>query len=104
MKNLFNRFKMKHENKGKKGKMLLGLFGGTAALAALAPAAGAAPIEFTGITTGVDVGDALQTGVNFMGIFGEWTNLAIGVFLAAVIIGFIFFVIRKIPQKGGGKK
>lgn len=100
MKALFQRFKSKHEGRHNKGKLALSAVGGTAALAALAPAAGAAPVTFTGVTTGVTVEDAVATGVNFMNIFGEYTTLAIGIAIAAIIIGFIFFVVKKIPKKG----
>jgi|SRR5690606_14299762 len=100
MRKLFGRNK---EGSNKKGKAALSVLGGTTALAALAPAAGAAPIEFTGVTSPVGVADAVTTGVNFMNIFGEWTMLAYGVPIAFVIIGAGIWLVRKLPQKGGKK-
>lgn len=103
MKKFFQRFKPKHENKGKKGKGLLSVLGATGALAALAPAAGAAPLTFDGVDTGLNVADAVVTGVNFMGIFGDWTYLALGIIIAAAIIGFVIWLVNKIPKKGGSR-
>lgn len=101
MKKFFEKFK---QRKNKSSKAALSVLGGTAALAALAPAAGAAPLEFTGVDTGLNVADAVLTGINFMGIFGDWTYLAVGITIAAAVIGFVFWLVRKIPQKGGGRR
>lgn len=104
MKKFFQRKKAAHEDrKNKGGKTLLGILGGTGAIAALAPAAGAAPIEFTGVSTGLNVADAVGTGLNFMGIFGEWTYLVLGVIIAAAVIGFIVWLVNMIPKKGKSK-
>lgn len=100
MKKLFVR---NNEGKSKKGKAALSVLGGTTALAALAPAAGAAPIEFTGVSNPVSVGDAVATGVNFMNIFSDWTTLAYGVPIAFVIIAAGIWLVKKIPTKSSRK-
>lgn len=101
MKSLFQRFKAKHEGgKNKKGKAALSVLGGTTALAALAPAAGAAPIEFTGQSLNVDVADVVSTGFNFANLFNEYTLLVLGIMLAPVLIGFIIWLWGRLPKKG----
>jgi hypothetical protein len=68
------------------------------ALAALPTTAGAAPIDFTGTTVGVSVTDVTSTGVSFMNIFGDYTMLILGVIFAPVIIGFVIWLMKKMPK------
>lgn len=83
-----------------KQKKIVGLMSvAMLALATLPTAAGAAPIEFTGQTVGVSVGDAVATGFNFMGMFDEWTLLVAGLILAPVAIGFLLWILNKAPKQ-----
>lgn len=79
----------------KKGKMMGLVAMAIAAVAALPTAAGAAPIDFTGQTVGVTVGDAVGTGFNFAKIFDEWTLLAAGLILAPIVIGMLIWLAKK---------
>jgi hypothetical protein len=83
----------------KRGKFAYLMAMAIAAVAALPTAAGAAPIEFTGQTVGVSVGDAVTTGFNFMGMFNEWTLLVAGLILAPVAIAFLLWIVSKAPKQ-----
>lgn len=99
MKKLFQRNKAAHEKKTSKGKVTLGMLGGTGAIAALAPAAGAAPLTFTdGIT--VTPTDVVSTGFNFMGMFDGFTMLVAGLIIAPVAVGMLIWLLKKAPKKG----
>ena len=105
MKKLFQRNKAAHEvRKNKGGKTLLGILGGTGAIAALAPAAGAAPIEFTGQSLNVDVGDVIGTGFNIANMFGPYTMLILAFIIAPVLIGFLIWLFSKIKKHAPGQK
>lgn len=57
-------------------------------------AAGAA-IDLSGVKLPFTVGDGLNAGTQVMGIFGDWTLLGVGFALAILIIGVIFWVVKK---------
>lgn len=98
------RNKAEHEvRKNKGGKTLLGVLGGTGAIAALAPAAGAAPIEFTGQSLDVDVGDVIGTGFNIANMFGPYTTLILAFIIAPVLVGFLIWLFKKIKSSAVGK-
>jgi hypothetical protein len=81
-----------------KKKLAYFAFAALMAIAALPTAAGAAPIDFTGTTTGVSVTDVTSTGISFMNIFGEYTMLILGVIFSPVIIGFLIWLMKKMPK------
>jgi hypothetical protein len=74
------------------------------ALAALPVAVGAAPIDFS-TTTGVDIAptDIISTGFSFAKMFDAQTTLVLGLIFAPVGIGFLIWLIRKLPKFGGSK-
>lgn len=92
------------KEKQKKGKTLLGILGGTGAIAALAPAAGAAPIDFTNQTLDVSVTDVVATGFNFANMFNDYTLIVLGVIFAPILIGFVIWLFGKIKAKSVGVK
>lgn len=55
----------------------------------------AVSVDFTGVTLPFTVADGLTTATGFMSIFGSWTLLGIGILLATVIIGILFWVLKK---------
>lgn len=57
--------------------------------------AAAVSVDFTGVTLPFSVADGLSTATGFMGILGPWTLLGIGIALAVIIIGIIFWVVKK---------
>lgn len=76
-----------------------------ALIAALPTAVGAAPIDFS-TTTGLTVSttDVVATGWSFANMFGSWTMLVLGIIVAPVVIGFVIWLMRKLPKFGGGSK
>lgn len=66
------------------------------------PAAGAS-VDFSGVTLPFTVADGLTAATGFMGIFGSWTLLGIGIVLAIVIISILFLVIGKGKKAAGAK-
>lgn len=74
------------------------------ALAALPVSVGAAPIDF-GTTTGIGVKatDVVTTGFSFANMFGEYTTLILGAIFAPVALGFVIWLMRKLPKFGGSK-
>jgi hypothetical protein len=107
VKNLFNRLFKKGENaeqrKSKKVKGVLAASMAAAALTAIPTSVGAAPIDFSTQKIGVDVPDVVGTGFSFMGMFDTYTLLVLGAIFAPVAIGFVIWIMRKMPKFGGGK-
>ncbi|AIQ15257.1 hypothetical protein [Paenibacillus durus] len=62
-----------------------------------------AAVDFSGVTLPFSVGDGLTAATGFMSIFGDWTLLGIGVVLAMIIIGIIFWVVKKGKSAAGTK-
>lgn len=89
-----------------KGKAKAGVFALTAMLTALvAPTAAMAdPIDFSGMD-GVTVTptDVIGTGFSFASMFDQFTLLILGIIFAPVAIGFIIWLLRKLPRFGGGR-
>lgn len=104
MKKIFQRFKAKHETKTNKGKTAIAAIGGTGLVAALAPAVGAAPIEFTGQKLDVDIGDVIGTGFNIANMFGPYTVVILAFIIAPVLVGFLIWLFSKIKKHAPGQK
>lgn len=79
------------------------------ALAALPVAVGAAPVTSAPIdfstSTGIAVSptDVVTTGFSFANMFGPFTMLILGAIFAPVGIGFVIWLMRKLPKFGGSK-
>ncbi|MFD0717684.1 hypothetical protein [Paenibacillus sp. GCM10027626] len=84
----------------KKKKKVTAVAGASLALAALPSAVGAAPISFGDSSIGITTTDAIATGFNFMGLFDSWTMLVVGIIFAPVAIGFIIWLMGKLPRMG----
>lgn len=77
---------------------------GVVAAATVPAAAYAAPIDFTGAGgLGVTPQDVIATGFNFMNLFNNFTMLVLGILFAPVAIGFVIWIVRKIPRLGSGR-
>ncbi|MBY9082616.1 hypothetical protein KIH86_04300 [Paenibacillus sp. HN-1] len=63
----------------------------------------AVSVDFTGVTLPFTVADGLTTATGFMNIFGPWTLLGVGIPLALIIIGIIFWVVGKGKRAAGTK-
>jgi hypothetical protein len=63
----------------------------------------AVSVDFSGVTLPFTVSDGLSTATGFMGIFGSWTLLGVGIPLAMIIIGIIFWVVKKGKGAAGTK-
>lgn len=102
MKNLFTKlFARKQETAKKKNKIGAFMMAmAIMALAALPTAVGAAPLSFTGQDIGIEVTDVVSTGFSFMTMFGPYTMLILGVIFAPVAIGFVIWLMRKLPKFG----
>lgn len=55
------------------------------------------PITFSG-GLNLSPADAVSTGFNFMNNFGGWTMLVAGLIIAPVAIGFVLWILKKIPK------
>lgn len=68
--------------------------GGTEAHAATTPG-----VDFSGQTTGIDVMAAISSAFSFLGMFDAWVYLVLGVLLAPVLIGLIFWLVGKLRSR-----
>lgn len=57
--------------------------------------AAAATIDLSGVTLPLTPTDGLSAASSFMGLFGGWTAIGIGIAFASTIIGFIFWLVKK---------
>lgn len=73
------------------------------ALAVAAVPVGAAPLDFSTTTVDIDVKDVVGSGVSFMGIFKDYMLLGLGIIVATIIIGIVFWVIQKGRKAAPGK-
>ena len=63
----------------------------------------AVSVDFSGVTLPFSVGDALSTATEFMGIFGTWTLLGVGIPIAIIIISLIFWIVGRAKKAAGAK-
>lgn len=74
---------------------------GVVAAATVPAAAYAAPIDFTGAgSLGVTPADVIGTGFNFIALFDSYYALVLGLIFAPVLVGFVIWILRKIPRLG----
>jgi len=73
------------------------LGGGVQAHASATPAPG---IDFSGQSNGIDVMGAISSAFSFLGMFNAWVYLVLGIVLAPVMIGMIFWLVGKLKKRG----
>lgn len=74
---------------------------GIVATATVPAAAYAAPVDFSAAGgLGVSPADVVATGFNFASLFNDYTTLVLGILFAPVMVGFVIWVVRKIPRLG----
>jgi hypothetical protein len=66
-------------------------------------------INFTGVNLPFTVADMIGSAINFIGIYGQWVILALGVIFAPVLYGLVMKLItvpmiRSAREKNGSKK
>ncbi|URJ38184.1 hypothetical protein MF625_005055 (plasmid) [Paenibacillus polymyxa] len=66
--------------------------------------AAAAVVDLSGVTLPLTPADGLTAASSFMGLFGGWTAIGIGISFASIIIGFIFWLVKKGKSAAGTGK
>lgn len=61
-------------------------------------AATPAPVDFSGQSLDVNVAGAVSSAFSFLGMFGTWVYLVLGIMLAPVMIAFVFWIIGKLRR------
>lgn len=88
----------------KRKKSLGVLMAAMVALAMLPGVASADAVDFTGTDVGISVTDVIQTGISFMqNVIPDFIMVGLGIIMAVVIIGFLFWIVSRIRKASPGK-